>query len=301
MTDRGITIVHHPDYANWVFSAHHPTQGRRFTNGFTEISADCQAQGRALTVLAPFSVDASTLQMVHTAEYVREVLEGHSCGEWSHERADLSALARLFVGGTLVALDALIDGAARTAVHLPGAKHHAQADSSSGFCVFGDFAIAALRARQAGQRVAVLDIDAHHGDGTENLLRPYPDVLTYSIHQIGIFPGTGQAHDEAASAYNWPLEHGDGDDRLLDAVRDFLQRCEEFSPTLIMVAAGADGLADDPLTGLDYSIEGLATACALVRQAYPQTGILMGGAGGYLPEDGTPRAWAAMACALAGE
>lgn len=301
MTDRGITIVHSPDYANWVFSAHHPTQGSRFTVGYTELAKACAEQDRELRVLVPVPADVRTLRMVHTREYVEQVMIGHQCAEWSGNRADLSALAQLFVGGTLVALDALLTGATRTAVHLPGAKHHAQADSSSGFCVFGDFAIAALTARASGHRVAVLDIDAHHGDGTENLLREYPDILTYSIHQIGIFPGTGLAEDAEANVYNWPLEDGDGDDHLLAAVHDFLARCAEFNPTLILVAAGADGLAEDPLTGLDYTIEGLARACAEVRVSWPEHPLLMGGAGGYLPQDGTPRAWAAMACALAGE
>lgn len=300
LIDRAVTIVHSSDYANWVFSVHHPTQGSRFTAGFTEIAKACSAQNRDLRVLAPVPVDLRTLHLVHTSEYVDQVVVSHRCSEWSGDRADLSALAQLFVGGTLVALEALLSGATRTAVHLPGAKHHAQADSSSGFCVFGDFAIAALTARAAGHRVAVLDIDAHHGDGTENLLREYPDILTYSIHQIGIFPGTGLAEDAAANAYNWPLAAGDGDDHLLAGVQDFLTRCKKFNPTMIMVAAGADGLAEDPLTGLDYTIEGLARACAEVRGAWPEHPVLMGGAGGYLPQDGTPRAWAAMACALAG-
>lgn len=301
MTNRGIAIVHSPDYATWVFTTHHPTQGSRFTAGFSQIVDACRDQDRDLRVLEPVPADLQTLRMVHTAEYVEQVVTGHQCHEWSGERSDLSALARYFVGGTLVALKALLAGTSRTAVHLPGAKHHAQADSSSGFCVFADFAIAALIAREAGHRVAVLDIDAHHGDGTENLLRQCPDILTYSIHQVGIFPGTGLTSDFPANAYNWPLGEGDGDDQLREGVRDFLIRCSNFNPTLLLVAAGADGLADDPLAGLDYTIEGLARACAEVRVAMPELPLLMGGAGGYLPQDGTPRAWAAMACALAGE
>lgn len=300
MPNAQITIVHDPRYAGWVFSAHHPTQGERFTNGFRMLSQACQSQGRALAVLEPQVADARVLGLVHTPAYIEQVVQGHWCGEWVGARADLAALAQLFVGGTLVALQALLDGTAKTAVHLPGAKHHAQAGRSSGFCVFADFAIAALLARRAGHRVAVLDIDAHHGDGTEDLLHPYADLLTYSIHQEGIFPGTGLTNDPAASAYNWRLGEADGDAGLLAGVDDFLRRCEQFEPTLIMVAAGADGLAADPLTGLDYTEQGLAQACAFVRGNYPDHPILMGGAGGYLPQGGTPQAWAAMACALAG-
>lgn len=295
-----ITIVHDPVYAGWVFSASHPTQGERFTNGFALLSRACQAQGRALTVLAPKPAELTALAMVHTPAYVDQVVKGHTCGEWSGPRPDLASLARLFAGGTLVALVALLDGHTRTAVHLPGAKHHAQAAWSSGFCVFADFAIAALMARGAGHRVAVLDIDAHHGDGTQDLLHAYADILTYSVHQAGIFPGTGLTDDPDACAYNWPLSDGCGDEDLQAGVDDFLLRCRQFQPSIILVAAGADGLSDDPLTGLDYTAEGLAHACAAVRAQYPEHPILMGGAGGYLPQGGTPQAWAAMAAALAG-
>ena len=99
----------------------------------------------------------------------------------------------------MVALESLLNNEADLAIHLPGAKHHAQYDHSSGFCVFNDFAIAAdIATKDHGLKVAIIDIDAHHGDGVENLTRENPSVLTFSIHESGIFPGTGNS-DEPSS------------------------------------------------------------------------------------------------------
>ncbi|MFM8351362.1 MAG: histone deacetylase family protein [Actinomycetales bacterium] len=292
-------MVHDDRYAGWVFDAAHPTQGRRFVHGVEQVRAQATAAGVNLEVVVPSPPHRADLERIHTATYVAEVLDEFQCQEWQGARPDMAELAELFVGGTLTALHALLDGSTRTAVHLPGAKHHAQADRASGFCVFADFSIAATQACDAGHRVAILDIDAHHGDGTENLLRDHPNVLTYSIHQVGIFPGTGYSSDPEKWVFNRPLSAGDGDAQLAEGVEHFLEQAVAFDPTLLFIAAGADGLRDDPLTGLHYTVTGLAQACARVRQVFPNHPVLMGGAGGYLPDTGTPQAWGAMAAALA--
>ncbi len=293
-----LVIVHDPGYAGWAFNPAHPTQGRRFINGFNAVLEGCIKHRITPTITAPQIPDSELLARVHTDRYLGEVIDEYRCAEWQGERSDLADLAQLFVGGTMTALHALLSEQTRTAVHLPGAKHHAQADTSSGFCVFADFAIAALFARDAGHRVAILDIDAHHGDGTENLVGGSDGILTFSIHQYGIFPGTGAASSPAEAVFNVPLQHGDGDAALMDGVQQFLTSTQQWQPTMLFIAAGADGLAEDPLAGLTYTTSGLASACSLVRRAYPAHPILMGGAGGYLPDDGTPAAWGAMAMSL---
>ena len=193
-------LVHDPAYGNWVLGQHHPTQGRRFIHG-----ADLIAAQPGVRVERPQPASRTDLLRVHTADYVASVLQDYSCDEWVGARPDLADLATLFVGGTLTALHALLNGEERVAVNLPGGKHHAQADHSSGFCVFADLAIAATVATEAGHRVAILDIDAHHGDGTEALCRDMAQVMTFSVHQQGIFPGTGLADDASAQVYNEPL------------------------------------------------------------------------------------------------
>ena len=291
---RNVTIVHSPEYANWFFSKEHPTQGRRFINGFNAMTAHQH-------VLLPQPASIEELGRVHSSEYIIQVLKDHTCFEWGGAREDLAGFAQLFAGGTLVALNALLDGSANLAIHLPGAKHHAQRDHSSGFCVFNDFALAAdIATKDHGLKVAILDIDAHHGDGVENLTADNQKVLTFSIHESGIFPGSGNKSDPQKNVYNYPLSDitGKNDSALLAGVKNFIRIANEFSPDLLFITCGADGLANDPLTNLRYTLAGYATAAELVAEAFASTQILMGGAGGYLPDSGTPAVWAAVASAL---
>jgi acetoin utilization protein AcuC len=289
-----VTIVHSPDYANWLFSADHPTQGRRFINGYNQMK-------KSYRVIEPRPATIAELTRVHSVGYVKEVINDHTCFEWSGAREDLARFAQLFAGGTLVALQSLLKREADVAIHLPGAKHHAQYDHSSGFCVFNDFAIAAdIATKDYGMKVAIIDIDAHHGDGVENLTCDNPDVLTCSIHESGIFPGTGTSNDLEKNVFNFPLidETGKGDSALLAGVNNFIPIARAFNPDLLFITSGADGLKDDPLTQLQYTVKGYADAASLIRKSFPATPILMGGAGGYLPDDGTPEVWAAVAAEL---
>jgi acetoin utilization deacetylase AcuC-like enzyme len=115
--------------------------------------------------------------------------------------------------------------------------------------------------------------------------------MTYSVHEYGIFPGTGLLSDWRNRAYNFPLAPKSGDDALLTATEGFLKACEEFQPTMIFVACGADGLADDPLSNLMYTPDGYFNSMRLIREQFYNLPILLGGAGGYLPDTGTPEVW----------
>lgn len=251
------------------------------------------------TEIQPRLASRAELELVHTPHFIDEVLNDHISDEWAGVRPDLATLASTFVGGTLVALDSLLNKGALTAIHFPGSKHHAQHDRSAGYCVFNDFAIAATTATKAGKRVAIFDCDAHHGDGTENLLRDNPDVLTFSIHESGIFPfAECDSYDPEHEIYNYKLPPKCGDDELGNGVELFLQETERFKPDIIFIACGADGLKDDPLSNLTYTVEGYAKTMKTIRKAYPNTPILFGGAGGYLPDSGTPAVWAQSAFEL---
>ena len=295
-------LIHDERYSDWVFDPKHPTQGRRFINAANLLAKPFESAWPRIATI-------EELHRVHDKKYVRSVWIGHECNEWVGEREDLAHLARMFVGGTLTALDFLLQGTHKTAIHFPGAKHHAQYDHSSGFCVYADFAIAAdIATKDHGKKVAILDIDAHHGDGTENLTAGNPDVLTFSIHQKGIFPGTGLESIPEQNIYNMPLygnrteeNPGMGDEALLQGVQKFLDVSSIFKPDLLFIACGADGHLEDPLSNLEYSVTGYEDAAKLIRSYYPEMPILMGGAGGYLPDTRTPEVWAAFANALAVE
>jgi acetoin utilization protein AcuC len=292
-----IVLVHDESYVNWVFSANHPTQGRRFQNGHDLIVNDPEMQ---VEVIRPIDIDKSALLSVHSSEYVDAVLNDGISSVWPDKNLELASLAKLFVGGTLTALDQLLSNKTKLAVHLPGAKHHAQYDYSSGFCVFGDFAIAAKIATQQSHRVAIFDLDAHHGDGTENLLKD-EKVLTFSVHDSTAFPGTGFNDDPDNLIYNQPLAAFSGDEDLMIATKRFIEVCESFKPTILFIACGADGHETDRLASLQYTVEGYKESMKTLIATFGNLPILVGGAGGYQPDTFTPLIWKEAIKSLAEE
>jgi acetoin utilization protein AcuC len=298
----GVVLVHHDDYADWVFDSHHPTQGRRFIRARERLLDLAGAAGiEVIEVASDHLPDRGVLELVHDPAYVDEVIVGGRSGEWAGERPDLGRIAHRMVGGTLLAAEALMEGRALTAVHFAGAKHHAMRDHSSGFCVFADFAITAHHLlddpRSGIDRIAILDFDAHHGDGTEALLIDEPRALTFSIHDRTIFPGTGLGDSPDHQAYNEPLAAGSGDEELAAGVERFIGLAREFEPDMVLIAMGADGHDEDPLSSLRYSIAGMESTVSQVRLGFPDMPILLGGAGGYLPDSVTPEAWVRMTLA----
>jgi acetoin utilization protein AcuC len=300
-----VHLVHADEYKNWIFDSTHPTQGRRFTNARDLLISMAKAQEIEIVEVPPRLATKTELERVHSPAYIKQVLDEHTCDEWEGARPDMSYLAALFVGGTLTALDALLAKKTNLAINFPGAKHHAQFDHASGFCIFNDFALAAdIATKDYGLNVAILDIDGHHGDGVENLTANNPKVMTYSVHQSGIFPGTGE-ESQVGRFYNHPLQAGAGDAELISAIKDFIymigarERIYEWQPDLLFITCGADGHEEDPLTGLAYSSDGYVSVAQMVRECFPDLPILLGGAGGYLPDTRTPEVWAQVAISLA--
>jgi acetoin utilization protein AcuC len=299
-----VYLIHTDEYKNWIFDPSHPTKGKRFNNARDLLITSAKKEGIDVVEVLPRTATEAELLRVHTPAYIDEVAHQHISTEWDGERPDLASLASLFVGGTLTALDALLANKTKLAIHFPGAKHHAQSDHSSGFCIFNDFAIAAdIASKDHGKNIIIIDIDAHHGDGVENLTADNPKVLTFSVHQDGIFPGTGD-ESKPGYFYNMPLKAGAGDKELLDAIEQFIyvigarDRIWDWQPNLLFITCGADGHKDDPLTSLEYSVDGYIAVAKKLKERFPDLPILLGGAGGYLPDTRTPEIWSEVALSL---
>jgi len=231
--------------------AESPERIRRI-NALVEVSG----LGEQLVRLRPRPATDAELERFHTPEYlarVRALSEaGHGdAGEYAPVGASSFEIAALAAGGCLVAVDAVVDGTVDNAYALvrpPG--HHALPDKGMGGCIFGNSALAAFHARAAHglARVAVVDWDAHHGNGTQAAFFDEPDVLTISLHQADCFPpASGRVDEGGVANVNLPLPPGSGTGAYAAAFeRVVLPALERHEPELVIVACGYDSSAWDP-------------------------------------------------------
>ncbi len=231
----------------------------------------------ALTPLEPVAASRADLERVHPAWFLDRLdALAATGGGWIDADTRLSAqsptAAHLAAGAGLTAVDALRRGAgtaAFCAVRPPG--HHATPTDAMGFCLISNVAVVAAALVDAGERVWVLDYDAHHGNGTQAAFVDDPRVLFVSLHQWPLYPGTGRVTETGngagvGSTMNIPMPPEATGDVYLRAFDEVIAPVvERFAPTWLLISAGFDGHRDDPLTelGLTSGDFPLLTARAL--------------------------------------
>jgi acetoin utilization deacetylase AcuC-like enzyme len=227
-----------------------------------------------LVQLKPRPATEDEILRLHTREYVERIKElsseaGGEAGEETPFGRGSYEIALLAAGGCITAVDAVLDARVDNAYALvrpPG--HHAERDRGRGFCIFGNIALAALHARQARglSRVAIVDWDVHHGNGTEHAFYSDPTVLTLSIHQDNNYPpASGAITDTGEGAgrgynINVPLPPGSGVGAYIATFeRVVAPALTAFRPELILIASGLDASAMDPLASMMMTSDGYRT------------------------------------------
>ena len=205
---------------------------------------------------------------VHPKEYVQRLkelrpVEGMSQidGDTYISKESLSAVMT-GMGAGLDALDEVLSGRVQNAfcaIRPPG--HHAERETPMGFCLINTIAVVARIAQQKGlERVAIVDFDVHHGNGTQDVFYTDPSVLYASTHQMPLFPGTGAVNETGAgNIHNAPLSDGTAGDEMQLAFNDVvLPALENFAPDIILLSAGFDADQRDPLAGLNWTPDDFA-------------------------------------------
>ncbi len=264
--------------------------------------------GEAVQYGHPRPALVDELALFHTPDYIDKVSQMSAEGSGFLDHGDTPAVKGIFeaasavVGAVLCAVDEVMHGNYRRAFVPIAGLHHAARDSAAGFCVFNDCGVAIeyLRRTFDVERVAYVDIDAHHGDGVFYGFEDDPDVVFADIHEDGrhLYPGTGHAGETGrgrakGTKLNVPLPAGAGDAEFLEAWEKVERYLESRRPEFIIMQCGADSLAGDPITHLRFTEEAHAhAAAALCRLAdkYCDGRIVGTGGGGYNRRN-LARAW----------
>ena len=310
-----VQVVWDPAFNGYDFGRWHPMAPVRL-----DLTARlCEQLGLfdrpGVRVVSAEPADDELLTSVHDEDYVRAVRAASADPRQAQEVFGLGteddpafpgmheAAARI-VGGSVDLGRALVAGRTLHGVNFCGGMHHAKPGCASGFCVYNDAAAAIVAMlRDGAERVAYVDLDCHHGDGTEAVFWDDPRVLTVSVHESGttLFPGTGFADElggagALGAAVNLALPAGTGDAGWLRAVHAVVpQLVGAFQPDVLVTQHGCDTHALDPLGHLVVSVDAQRAAAssmhALAHSAAGGRWLALGG-GGYEVVDVVPRTWA---------
>ena len=274
-----MVILHDPQCADYGSSVR-PEQPARVTQSAAHLRQAHPEWNWRVPLPAPEEV----LLLAHTSAHLKRLNQPHDFDSDTPFFPGIQDHARRAVGAALAAAECAFtsDEPVFSLMRPPG--HHATASQAMGFCYLNSIAIAALHARQAlgANRVAVWDFDAHHGNGTEALLRGRENILFTSVHQSPGYPGTGTNSFE--NCHNWPISPQVPATRHMAALRESLDQVLDFGPDLILVSAGFDAYLDDPITSMTLEMSDFGTLGRWLRESkLPAAAILEGGYSPDLP------------------
>ena len=275
-------FAYHPDYLNHDTGPNHPERPDRLRASLAALQES--EVWEQLHPIEPVPASVAQLCYAHNPAYP-EHIRRHCEQEIpltydttvGHESYDIALLS---TGGVLRVAEAVAIGTVKNAfamVRPPG--HHATQGQSMGFCLFNNIAIAAryLQREQGISKVAIVDWDVHHGNGTQDIFYEDETVFFFSIHQSPLYPGTGSSYERGSgkargTTLNMPMPEGSGDNEYTAVFTDVLiPALRDFSPEVILISAGFDGHYLDPLSGTELTADGFSTLTDLILELAQET------------------------------
>ena len=261
-------LIYHPDYLKHDTGSGHPERPQRLESLIQHLLTT--SLWRSMSHLRPSSASLDAIHLIHPERHTAMVKVRCQVGEIMLDDGDTRVckdsydIALLAAGGVLQAIDEVVAGRltrAFCAVRPPG--HHAEASKVMGFCLFNSIAIGARYAqtKHGVERIAIVDWDVHHGNGTQQAFYEDDSVLFISLHQYPYYPGSGAASERGTGrgegfTLNCPMGAGSVEKDYLDAFQaQILPALRRFQPQLLLISAGFDAHADDPLAGIKLTDE----------------------------------------------
>ncbi|MFK5914430.1 MAG: acetoin utilization protein AcuC [Woeseiaceae bacterium] len=285
------------ELSHYHFGEDHPFGPKRYW-AFKE-EFEKRGLNKKVTLSKPAAATEKQLSLFHTQDYINKVKALSEKGEGYLDCGDTPAIKGIYenaltiVGTTLKAVDHIMHGDCQYAFTPIGGIHHSRRDRAAGFCIFNDCGIAIeyLRTQYKVQRIAYIDIDAHHGDGVFYEFEDDADLCFVDLHQDGttLYPGTGFINETGKGAaigtkLNIPLPPNSTDKTALTFWKSAEAFIEKFKPEFILLQCGADSLAGDPITQLNLSSHfhaHVAKHLSLLANKYSEGRLLAMGGGGY--------------------
>lgn len=310
-------FIYSPEQLNYRFSDTHPFNHKRLTLTI-DLLKNANALDESAIVPARIATDEELL-LIHDAKYI-EVVKKAGHGELTAEQCEsygigtedtpifenMHEASALLVGGTLTAVDSVMQGKSQHALNLGGGLHHGFRGRASGFCIYNDSSVAIKYLQHKyNARVLYVDTDAHHGDGVQWSFYDDPNVCTLSIHETGryLFPGTGSITERGngdgyGTSFNFPIDAFTEDESFLEIYEHAMREVFEFfKPDVVLTQNGTDAHFFDPLTHLYGTMniyrEIPKLAHKLAHEYCDGKWIAVGG-GGYDIWRVVPRAWSML-------